>query len=102
MISRPRSVTCRQLNSFSHKLILTAIALLVYSKSQGGIVIYQDKIKEVIAPRFEIRLLQLPSGQYCIGYQKTDDEEPSFSEPLIDLGLALHLFDVKLQELEGM
>jgi len=60
-----------------------------------------QKIKAVTTPRFEIILIQLPSGQYCIGYEKPTDEKPTLSEPITDLGMAMHMFDVKLRELEG-
>ena len=62
---------------------------------------HSQKIKSVTTPRFEIILIQLSSGQYCVGYERPSDEKPTLSEPITDLGMAMHMFEIKLRELEG-
>jgi hypothetical protein len=48
---------------------------------------------------FEIVLLELVSGEYCVAYEQ--NEKVTISEPVRDFNVANHMFEIKLQELEG-
>lgn len=60
-----------------------------------------ETIKSVHTKRYDIALVQTPSGLYYIKCEKKGDEETVVSESMTDLGIALHVFDVKIEELEG-
>lgn len=58
-------------------------------------------IKTVSTRRYEVSLEQLDSGMYCVAYEVSGDEAPTFMHPTNDLKLATLMFDKKLMELEG-
>lgn len=56
-------------------------------------------VKMIGNKNFVLELIESNSGRYYIVYER--EEGKKFSEPFTDLKLALDLFDIKLQELEG-
>jgi hypothetical protein len=57
-------------------------------------------VKSINSRRYEIELFERPDGYYEVCY--VSEHMSGKSDPIKDLGNAMHLFDVKLQELEGM
>ena len=62
---------------------------------------YDRIVKEVTTKRFCIRLIEAPSGKYCVIYDSSTQNKPVFSEMLADFNIANILFNKKLEELEG-
>ncbi len=61
-------------------------------------------IKSISTYRFAVRLSEMESGEYRIEHTNKLDstvEGPSTSEPIRDLNNAMHMFDMKVAELEG-
>lgn len=56
-------------------------------------------IKKISMSKFDLQIVELPSGQYQI-ISETQTEKQT-SEKLSDYGIASFLFDMKLRELEG-
>lgn len=56
-------------------------------------------IKSIESRTFEISLVQLEHGGFCIIYAK--DDKTHMSEAVQDYKMAAFMFDLKLQELEG-
>jgi hypothetical protein len=56
-------------------------------------------IKSIGSNNFEVTLLQLESGSYCILTTNNDIEE--FSEPIRDLTNAMYVFEAKFIALQG-
>lgn len=56
-------------------------------------------VKSVGDKNFEITLLQLESGSYCVLSIRNETE--TFSEPIRDLTNALYVFESKYLELQG-
>lgn len=58
-----------------------------------------ETIKAIYTKRFEISLLQGPSGLYYI--KQVRDKKEYVSDSIRDLKIALYVFDAKVEELEG-
>lgn len=56
-------------------------------------------IKSIETRSFEISLVQLEHGGFCVMYAK--DDKTHMSEAVNDYKMAAFMFDLKLQELEG-
>lgn len=56
-------------------------------------------IKSIGTKNFEVTLLQLDSGSYCV--LTVQDEKEVFSEPIRDLTNARFVFEAKFIELQG-
>lgn len=56
-------------------------------------------IKNIGSDRFELALVQLESGNYCVITSKDDVE--TISESIKDLTNAMYVFDTKLIALQG-
>ena len=58
-------------------------------------------IKSIGTNRFEIELVEVDSGKYCIKTHIYNEEKVDFSELINDYNNAAYLFDIKVRELEG-
>ncbi len=62
-------------------------------------------VKSISTYRFAVRLVETESGEYRIEYMNKFDalsvDGPTISEPIRDLNNAIHLYDLKVAELEG-
>lgn len=60
-------------------------------------------IKQISTKNYEIAIVELPDGRYCVfyGHPEDDFEKYTSSEPMYDYKLASYMFDLKLRELEG-
>lgn len=57
-------------------------------------------IKMIGTNRYLIEALELTTGEYCVSYATLETSD--VSEPMLDLKTCLFLFDLKLQELDGV
>lgn len=59
-------------------------------------------LKRIETKRYSLTLGQAPSGLYYIKYSNNKDTAKStISDPMRDLNIALIVFDVRYEELEG-
>ena len=60
-------------------------------------------IKSIETSKYEIALIELPDGRYCVFYGRPQDsfERYTASEEFRDYNIAAYMFDLKLMELEG-
>lgn len=56
-------------------------------------------VKALYSEKFDIEMLQDDAGRYCVSYKTYQGIE--HSEWITDFGIASHIFDLKLYELEG-
>jgi hypothetical protein len=60
-------------------------------------------IKQISTSKYEIAIIELPDGRYCVFYGRPEDplDKYTASEEFRDYNIASYMFDIKLQELEG-
>lgn len=58
-------------------------------------------IKMIQTPEYFIELTETPSSRYLINFENKETGNVVQSESMRDFGIALRLFDLKLQELQG-
>lgn len=58
-------------------------------------------LKSIGTKRYEVELVEVDSGQYCIKTHIYSQEKIDFSELIRDYNVATHIFDAKVKKLEG-
>ncbi len=58
-------------------------------------------IKSISTLSYRIELLE-KNNKYFIRYDSNNHAEPQLSRPIVDLKIAFDIFDIRLQELEGI
>jgi hypothetical protein len=58
-------------------------------------------IKSISTKTYDLALVELPDGQYCIVHGRPYGGEFTYREPIKAYNVAAILFDMKLEELEG-